>query len=358
MSEPATSDRQPRPNMRTREDWLAAVLSGRDVTRISQHLALVIYHLADPATGIAKRSLRELEAITGWGRSTIADHLAELEVFMRIYLGQGRGKSTFEIECEITRAVQQQRVMASQPDATALTATTVVASQPDTTPNDAPVMASQPDATQPEPVAVVASQPDATVVSGVVVSQPDAIPDATPDTTVMATEPDAKPDAKPDTTVVASQPDAKPDTTPPSRAHARATKESPTEIVISSKLASLPRADDAQAHEGLNGAAAAMLSDIVGWMNAGDEQSARQWLKTFVSTHGQDVVKQSYLKLKTDMLEGSIVARPLAVWSQIAKRIKSDPAKAAAAPPPNNEDRVERMKRRAAEQLAKQRGSP
>lgn len=113
-----TSDEQARPNGFTREGWLHAILYSGEVTRIGQHLALVIYHLADPATNTAKLSARDLERITGWSRTAIIDHLAEIETFIRVTWGAGRAKSIFELQGIIAEAIEAQRV-ASQPDATA-----------------------------------------------------------------------------------------------------------------------------------------------------------------------------------------------------------------------------------------------
>lgn len=367
MNGAATSDHQQRPNLRTREDWLAAVLSGREVTKISQHLALVLYHLADPATGVARRSVRELEMITGWGRSTIADHLAELEVFIRVQLGQGRGKSTFELECSITEAIRQQRLVASQPDATRSAPHIVVASQPDATASADAVVASQPDTKQEPDTAVVANQPDATVVSAVVVNQPDAIPDATPDTTLVASEPDTKPDA----TVAASQPDAvvanQPDATTSSRARPRATKESPSEISLSSTDSPLPPKAQADSDSGVGEEdrvvvncvsikgpnftidlraidQAAMLAGMPAERaRAIAEIYAREW----AANNSKPNHPMAYLRkmIAADKNDAAIAE------VRLGKANTGGRADGTADAPV---DRVERMKRRAAEQLAKQ----
>ena len=80
---------------------------------------------------------------------------------------------------------------------------------------------------------------------------------------------------------------------------------------------------------GLNGSADPMISDIVGWMPGGTETLARNWLKTMVSQLGQDAVRRSYLKLKTDLACGSLIAQPLQTWPKIAHRMKAEPASAA-----------------------------
>ena len=97
----STSDLISRPNGMTREQWLHAVLYSGRVSRVGQHLALVIYHLADSTTNIAKLSARDLERITGWGRTAIIYHLNELHrlgEFLLVTWGKGRAKSTFELQ--------------------------------------------------------------------------------------------------------------------------------------------------------------------------------------------------------------------------------------------------------------------
>lgn len=101
-----TSDFVPRPNGVTREEWLHQVLYSGQVTRIGQHLAVVIYHLSDRETNVAKASVRDLDRITGWSRPTIMDHLSELDVFIRVTWGAGRAKSLFELQGVITEAIR------------------------------------------------------------------------------------------------------------------------------------------------------------------------------------------------------------------------------------------------------------
>lgn len=105
----------------------------------------------------------------------------------------------------------------------------------------------------------------------------------------------------------------------PSRAHA--TKESPTEINYSSnQLASLPEDDISQV----------MITDIVSWVHGFDRSNAEQWLLSTTKAYGSDITRQSYHKLKTDIVTGSVIARKLQAWCAIAKRMKSDPPKPAA----------------------------
>ena len=109
-------------NGMSRDEWLFSILRSGQVTRIAQHLALVIYHMADPATNIAKMSARDLEEITGWGRTAIRQHIDELEIFIRVTWGAGRAKTLFELQGVITEAVKplrESREMARQTATTA-----------------------------------------------------------------------------------------------------------------------------------------------------------------------------------------------------------------------------------------------
>lgn len=153
-----TSDGVPRSNLMTADQWLQRVLYSGRVTRVAQHLALVIFTLAtlQQKNGV-RASARDLERITGWGRSTIHDHLEELEDFIHIERVGGRGKTLFELQGMIEDAIGAalaSGLIVRQPDTTPDTkfASAVAAKAPDTTP-DTSVVANQPDA-------VVASQPD------------------------------------------------------------------------------------------------------------------------------------------------------------------------------------------------------
>jgi hypothetical protein len=156
-------------NLPSARDWLYAVLHSGEVTQISQHLALVIFHSVDE-DGHLKASARDLERITGWGRQTIADHLGELKVFMSVQLGVGRAKSTFDLQCKITRAVNELRCV-RELDANGLR----YVHEADETPVR---LVHLPDETNIHSVqiadATTVRQPDATVLSTVVVVQPDA----------------------------------------------------------------------------------------------------------------------------------------------------------------------------------------
>jgi hypothetical protein len=114
---------------------------------------------------------------------------------------------------------------------------------------------------------------------------------------------------------------------------ARARIEPPSGVNIpldNNKLAS-PESEVSPVLAGLNGAAEPMLQDVINWMIGGDEARAREWLAKMIHINGQEITKQSYLKLSTDMLSGSLVARPLEVWGKIATRMRQEP-KGSAAP--------------------------
>lgn len=93
-------------NGMSRDEWLFTILRSGQVTRIAQHLALVIYHLSDPSTNIARLSTRDLEGMTGWGRTTIRHHIDELDTFIAVTWGQGRAKALFELQGVIAEAVK------------------------------------------------------------------------------------------------------------------------------------------------------------------------------------------------------------------------------------------------------------
>lgn len=135
-------------------------------------------------------------------------------------------------------------------------------------------------------------------------------------------------------------------------------KESPSEIITSEelarRLASSLRpepSDEPEEHAGelagLNGSAELMVDDILRWLEPpATKVNARQWLASTLRTFGQDVTAQSYHKLKTDLMTGGLVAKPLQAWSKIAQRMKAEP-KAAAPPKDTAADKRERMRKSA-----------
>lgn len=121
-------------NGMSRDEWLTAILQSGEVTRIAQHLALVIYHLSDPATNTAKLSARDLERITGWGRTAIIEHLDEMEIYIRVKWGSGRAKALFELQGVIADAIQPIRsVREAGTTAATRTLSNSIVRQPDTT---------------------------------------------------------------------------------------------------------------------------------------------------------------------------------------------------------------------------------
>lgn len=97
---------------------------------------------------------------------------------------------------------------------------------------------------------------------------------------------------------------------------------------------------------GLNGSAEPMIVDIINWMTGGDRQSAKNWLSTFLNQYAQDVVRESYFTLKTDIAEGKLISQPLRVWSKIAARLKSEPRqRGVSGDGAAKESRSERIKR-------------
>ena len=94
----ANSTGSPRGDNRlSRPEWLNAILYSGQVTRVGQHLALVLFHVSDEG-GVAALSMRDLERITGWGRTAICEHLREIADFIHVTFGRGRAKSTFELQ--------------------------------------------------------------------------------------------------------------------------------------------------------------------------------------------------------------------------------------------------------------------
>lgn len=72
--------------------------------------------------------------------------------------------------------------------------------------------------------------------------------------------------------------------------------------------------------------ASQMAKDVAGWMSGGDEQLAREWLRNTRSAYGNDNLRDAWIKLKSDLAEGKIIAHKLGTLSAIAKRLKEDPA--------------------------------
>lgn len=75
--------------------------------------------------------------------------------------------------------------------------------------------------------------------------------------------------------------------------------------------------------------ASQMAQDVAGWMSGGDEQLAREWLRNTRSAYGNDNLRDAWIKLKSDLAEGKIIANKLGTLSAIAKRLKENPTSAA-----------------------------
>lgn len=173
-------------NGMSREEFLRQVLYSGEVTKIAQHLALVLFLVSEGKNRIGI-TVREIEDITGWGKSTIRDHISELEVFMKVTLGTGRSKTFFELQGVIEDAIASAVVSGSRTQAPKQTA----------------------------------REPDKNVVQ----PQPDSIPDTKPDTTAV---------------VSGSRTDSRTQDEVAPAPRARAYKESPTEI-LSNKKDNTPR---------------------------------------------------------------------------------------------------------------------
>lgn len=276
-------------NGMSREEFLRQVLYSGEITKIAQHLALVLFLISDGKNRI-DITLREIEDITGWGKSTIRDHVSELEVFMKVTLGVGRSKTFFELQGVIEDAIANAIVSGSRT----------------------------------QKVNPKAREPDTNTVQ----PQPDTIPDTTRNNNAENRQPDTTPDKN----AVHREPDSKPDTSrnadaPKTAAYKDITTSNNNKPTSSETVT--PPAEPA----GENDLAKDMLADVIGWMHQGDERSARKWMAGFIAIHGQSIVKNSYHKLKTNLLEGAVYARPLQVWPKIATDMKNNPAKYAGKAP-------------------------
>lgn len=71
---------------------------------------------------------------------------------------------------------------------------------------------------------------------------------------------------------------------------------------------------------GSGGVADLMIKDAAAWMH-GDEKCAREWLTTQIAIYSEQIVRDSYAKLATDIASGKIITRPLQTWCTIAGRL-------------------------------------
>jgi len=101
---------------------------------------------------------------------------------------------------------------------------------------------------------------------------------------------------------------------------------------------------------GLNGSAEPMLRDVLGWMHGGTQSSAEQWITNTAHQYGQAVVRDSYVKLKTDLATGFITGNPLRTWVAIAQRMSREPPKSTPGSPPVKSRTMQALERRMAQQ--------
>lgn len=83
-------------NTRSAPAWLDDVLHSGRVSRISQHIALIVWHHWNPEAGACELSCRDIAAMTGWGRTAVAEHIAELTDYLIVTRIGGRGKARIE----------------------------------------------------------------------------------------------------------------------------------------------------------------------------------------------------------------------------------------------------------------------
>jgi hypothetical protein len=72
------------------EDRLRYILYSGSLSKIAQHIALTVLIVTNGHR--VPMSLRDIERITGWGKSTIAEHLPEVEKLFPIERRGGRAK--------------------------------------------------------------------------------------------------------------------------------------------------------------------------------------------------------------------------------------------------------------------------
>ncbi len=246
-----TSDGVARPNLMTRDEFLKRVLYSGEVTRISQHLAVVIFLVAEGKNQL-NVSVRDLERITGWSRTAIKDHLTELEVFMTVTFGGGRAKALFELQGVIEDTLAAAVVAGSRPSKVATSvvaphaATTVVASQDAITDVVASEVATSVVASQPATRSFVASQPAANgfVASHVATTLMASLAATTP---FVASHAATNPPMPP---VVASQPA----TSPPSLERER--------VLSSNKIPNISLSDTPRASEPAHEAGQVQLNGV------------------------------------------------------------------------------------------------
>lgn len=280
-------------NGMSREEFLRQVLYSGEVTKIAQHLALVLFLVSEGKNRV-DITVREIEDITGWGKSTIRDHISELEVFMKVTLGVGRSKTFFELQGVIEDAIANAVVSGSR--------TQIVnskARQPDTN-NVQPQPDTIPDTTRNKNAEN--RQPDTTPDKNNVHREPDTIPD----TNQNADAP--KTDASKDITITTSPNKNKPTTSEGGTAREQSVEDDLTEQ---------------------------MLDDICVWQRLipdKERNRARQWLTTTIRSFGEGPTRTAYQQLKTRLFQREVIADPIRFWSRVAQGVKDSAGKAKTKP--------------------------
>lgn len=273
-------------NGMSREEFLRQVLYSGEVTKIAQHLALVLFLVSEGKNRV-DITLREIEEITGWGKSTIRDHVSELEVFMKVTLGVGRSKTFFELQGVIEDAIANAVVSGSRT----------------------------------QNVNAKVRQPDTNVVQ----PQPDTIPD----TTRNKNAENRQPDTTPDTNAVHREPDSKPDTNQNADAPKTAASKditittSPTENKTTTSESGTAREQSVE-----DNLTEQMLDDICVWQRLipdKERNRARQWLLTTIGSFGEGPTRTAYQQLKTRLFQREVIADPIRFWSRVAQAIKDSP---------------------------------
>jgi hypothetical protein len=272
-------------NGMSRDEFLRQVLYSGEVTKIAQHLALVLFLVSEGKNRI-DITVREIADLTGWGKSTIRDHISELEVFMKVTLGVGRSKTFFELQGVIEDAIANAVVSGSR--------TQIVNSK--------------------------AREPDTNAV------QPQ--PDTSPDTTSNKNAETRQPDTTPDKNDVHREPDSKPDTNRNADAPKTPAYKDITTTNSNNNKPTTSEVGTAREMSSVEGLTEEMVDDICVWMNispAVDRARARKWLASTLQTYGDGPTRIAYHQLKTRQFEGEVIASPIRFWSKVAQQIRDNP---------------------------------
>ncbi len=277
-------------NQMSRIDFQRLLLEGGRLTRIAQHLALAIVAMAD-GRGRYEESIRELERLTGWGRSTIARHLRELQDFFVVSFGGPRaGKSVFELQGMIEDALASGLLRA--------TAKTSGVPQQDTPVTTAGHLS--------QVGTLNAPQRDTCPAMGHLnddqVSQSEKLNGCAP--------------ATPRAGIIAT----------------RATKVSSSKIVLSEE-------EEAPAAPSAAAATQRMIADAARWVSNSrkpepdDLTWAAEWVANSQAQFGAQAFADAYHLLGAEIASGKAHPQRIRTWSEIARRIRDERARAPAAKP-------------------------